>query len=154
MTDKFTMTQDGLEDLKKELEARKEKLKEIADRIEEARQQGDLSENAAYSMALSDKEMNEAKIAELEDKINNAEVVNSDSRNNKIELGEKVLLRKISDGTKIEYEIVGASESDPTDGKISIDSPIGMALANKKKGDKVKVSLPNGEEEYEVEDIL
>jgi len=154
MTDKFTMTQEGLDDLEKELVARKEKLKEIADRIEEARQQGDLSENAAYTMALSDKEMNEAKIAELEDKINNAEVVNSDSKNNKIELGEKVLLKKVSDGTKIEYEIVGASESDPTDGKISIDSPIGMALANKKKGDKVKVSLPNGVEEYEVEDIL
>ena len=154
MKDKFAMTKEGLEELKKELEARKEKLKEIADRIEEARQQGDLSENAAYTMALSDKEMNEAKIAEIEDKINKAEVISADSKNTKIELGEKVMLRKLSDGSKIEYEVVGASESDPTSGKISIDSPIGMALAGKKKGDKIKVSLPNGEEVYEIEKIL
>ncbi len=154
MNNKNAITQDGLDDLKKELEVRKEKLKETADRIDEARQQGDLSENAAYTMALSEKELNEAKIKELEDKISESVVVTGNSSNDKVDIGEKVVLRRLSDDQKFTYELVGAAEADPSSGKISIDSPLGRALGNKKKGDKAKVDLPSGEEVFIIEEIL
>lgn len=154
MKNKSVITKEGLEDLKKELDARKMKLKEIADKIDEARQQGDLSENAAYSTALSEKELNEAKIKELEDKISASVVVESNPTNSKVDVGEKVVVRRSSDDKTLTYEIVGVEESDPSEGKISIDSPIGKALAYKKKGDKVKVKLPSGEEIFIIEEII
>ncbi|MBN1915980.1 transcription elongation factor GreA [Candidatus Dojkabacteria bacterium] len=153
MKHKTVITKEGLKDLKNELDTRKDKLKEIADKIDEARQQGDLSENAAYTTALSEKEMNEAKIKELEDKISGSIVVEADPLNPEVELGEKVLVRRSSDNKRLTYEIVGIEESNPSEGKISIGSPIGKALAHKKKGDKVKVKLPSGEEEFLIEEI-
>ncbi len=150
---KQSITQEGLDQLKSEVEARKEKLKEVADKIDEARQQGDLSENAAYSAALAEKELQESKIRELEEKIGSVVVVKGNSNNNVADLGETVNVKRISDGRTLEYILVGDTESDPTNHKISINSPIGMALVGKKKGDKVKVSFPSGEEEFIIESI-
>jgi transcription elongation factor GreA len=154
MREKIKTTKEGLDDLKREVEARNEKLLEIADRIDEARKQGDLSENAAYTAALADKELNQTKIKELEDTIARSVVVTANKSNAKIELGEKVRVKRVSDGEMIDYEIVGKNESDPSDNKISIESPIGKKLVGKEKGDKVKIVLPSGDEEFEIVKIL
>ncbi|HEC64438.1 MAG TPA: transcription elongation factor GreA [bacterium] len=154
MSDKIETTQSGLDEMKKEVEVRKEKLKDIADKIDEARQQGDLSENAAYTTALADKELNQTRIRELREKISKSVVVSSDRRNNKVDLGENVRVKRLSDGKVIDYEMVGINESDPSLNKISVNSPIGRALVGKKTGDKVKVELPSGLEEFKIEEIF
>ncbi|MBN1331287.1 transcription elongation factor GreA [Candidatus Dojkabacteria bacterium] len=151
MKDDKVMTQQGLQELKAELEKRKTVTREeIAEKLNAASEQGDLSENAAYKAAMEDKEFNENRIEELEGMIADAVVMKGDSKDSTAGLGEKVVVKRKSDGAKREYILVGESEADPSEFKISVGSPIGQALLGKDIGDSVSVDMPNGTEEFEV----
>lgn len=139
---------------KKELEAELEILKgrrgEIAEKIAEARDYGDLSENAEYDAAREDQGLVESRIAEIEDIVLNAEIIKA-SRKSTIGLGSKVDLKN---GAKtLSYHVVGAVEADPVAGKISDQSPIGQALLGKKEGEKATVKTPKGEITYTIASI-
>ncbi|MEI6498566.1 MAG: transcription elongation factor GreA [bacterium] len=141
------MTAIGLEKLKKHLAEIKEQLKDVAIKIKEAKDLGDLSENAEYHEAKNHQAFLYGKELELEEKIKNAQVVAAPKGEN-IAVGSKV---EVSADDEVDsYEIVGTDESDPLKGLISLDSPIGSALVGHKKGDKVKVSTPSGTTEFKI----
>lgn len=150
---KTIMSKQGFADLETELNERKTQTRtKIADDIEHARSQGDLSENAAYKSALEEKEFNENRISELEEMLQNAEI-QTEVAGDRIGLGSAVLISNVATGQKSKYVLVGQTEADPTAGKISIESPIGSALMDKKIGNLVKISLPTGEVTYRVEHL-
>ena len=145
MAEKFVMTQKNLEDLKKELEHLvKVKRPEIIERIAEARSHGDLSENAEYDAAREEQRSNEGKIAELEYKIKNAEVLEEDTDNSYVHLNSVVTVYDEDMEEEEVYTITSVTEVDVMAGKISLDSPVGEALMRKRVGDKVTVSCPDG----------
>lgn len=142
------VTKEGLEKLKKELlELREVKIPEVVRRIQVARDNGDISENAEYDAAKHEQAVVESKIKELEDVIKNA-VVTKDIKSDKVTVGSKVVLH--IDGEEVEYHIVGAMEADPTNRRISHESPIGAALLGKKIGEKIEVEAPMGKITYTV----
>ena len=150
--EKKKLTKKGYEKLKKELEyLKKEKRKEIADKLKKAAAYGDLSENAAYEDAKEEQSNLETKIAKLKHTIKNAEIVEHDDNADWVQIGSKVKVKV--DGKEKEFEIVGGTESDPFEGKISCESPIGKALLKKPKGSKAKVETPKGEKVYKILDI-
>jgi transcription elongation factor GreA len=148
-----TLTQQGYDELTKELAYRKDAVRsEIAHAIKEARDLGDLSENAPYEEAMQKKEMNESRIEELEYIIANAEIIDPTAGGNLVIVGRKVEVEKNGKEKKM-IMLVGKSESqqaDPSVGKISIDSPVGAALHEARIGDTVEVSLPSGKVKYKV----
>lgn len=151
MTDQNLITKEGLEEMKDELKNRIEiERVKIAEAINEARNQGDLSENAAYKAAMEDKEFNENRIEELERMIASSKVVEKNVKDKVADLGERVVVERHSDGKEREYVLVGENEADPSNYKISIKSPIGQALMQKRVGDTVKVEMPGGEEEFRI----
>lgn len=122
--------------------------------IEEARAHGDLSENAEYHSAKEAQGWNEARVAELEDKISRADVIDvSKLSGDTVMFGARVHLIDEDTDTKVVYQIVGDSEADVKKGKISISSPISRALIGKKKGDSVEVNTPGGGKSYEIEKV-
>lgn len=140
---KLQLTRTGLEKLKNELQDRLTTVRvTIADAIEDARRMGDLSENAAYKAALEDRTLNEKLIRDLENMISRAEIIEKSS-NGEVSLGSKVTVSIA--GKETLYEVVGAMEADPVGGRISNESPIGVALMGKKPGDDVTITLPTGE---------
>jgi len=151
MKDDVVLTKEGLSQLENELEKRKDKTRsEIAEALKLASEQGDLSENAAYKTAMEQKEFNENRISILEEKVSKAVVVKANLADKHAGLGETVMVERKSDGEKREYYLVGESEADPSNYKISMESPIGKALLGKKIGAAVKVAMPNGEEEFTI----
>ena len=143
----YQITAEGKKELEKELDQLKARRGEIAEKIAEARDYGDLSENAEYDAAREDQGLVESRIAEIEDIILNAELIKS-SKASTIGIGSKVELKN---GSKsVEYHIVGPVEANPGAGKISNESPIGVALMGKKVGDKATVSTPKGDINYEI----
>jgi transcription elongation factor GreA len=152
--EKIFLTQEGLEKVKKEYEElTTTRRKEIAQRIQEARELGDLTENAEYKAAREEQASVEGRIAELEELIKKAEVVkNNKKRPNKVDVGCKV--RVHLEGEDTEFQIVGAPEADPSSGKISHESPLGQALLGKKVGEKIEVEAPVGKIIYKILDIL
>lgn len=147
----YKITLEGKKELSVELEALIGRRGEVAAKIAEARDFGDLSENAEYDVAREEQGLVETRIAEIEDILQNAEIIKSGS-NHKVELGSKVELK--TDGKKVTYSVVGPVEADPLEGKISNESPIGVALFGKKVGDKVTISTPKGEIHYEISNIV
>jgi len=148
MTTEKYVTKKGLKKLKQELEERKTtRRKEITYRIGEAIKLGDLSENAEYHEAKDDQGMNEAKIRELENIIKNAVIIEKGNKDS-VDFGCTIKV-KINDIEK-EYTLVGASESDPTQGLISNESPLGEAFVGKKVGEIVEVDAPSGMLKYEI----
>ncbi len=141
------MTAEGLEKLKDQLVDVKQKLKEVAVRIKEAKDLGDLSENAEYHEAKNEQAFLYGKAVELEEKIKTSVVANK-GQNSFIGVGSSIEVE--NEGEKIAYEIVGSGESDPLNGRISIDSPIGLAVSGHRAGDSVLVSTPAGESEYKI----
>lgn len=122
--------------------------------IEEARSHGDLSENAEYHAAKEAQGWNEARVAELEDKISRADVIDvSKLSGDTIMFGAKVTLVDEDTDAKVAYQIVGDVEADVKKGRISISSPIARALIGKRKGDRVEVNTPGGGKSYEIEKI-
>jgi len=152
MVDKVPMTVAGYAALEAELKRRQqEERPRIIQAISEARSHGDLSENAEYHAAKESQSLNEGRIAELEDKLSRAEVIDvSKLSGATVKFGATVTL--IDEDTEEEkvYQIVGEAEADVKSGKVSITSPIARALIGKKVGDSVEVNTPGGGKSYEV----
>lgn len=143
----YQITDEGKKELEAELEELKSRRGAIADKIAEARDFGDLSENAEYDTAREEQGLVESRIAEIEDILLNAELIKGGSKT-KVTLGSKVELRT---GKKtVVYTVVGPVEADPLEGKISNESPIGAALMGKRVGDEVTFTTPKGDIEYEI----
>lgn len=146
----YQLTSAGRKELEQELEQLKGRRGEIADKIAEARDYGDLSENAEYDAAREEQGLVETRIAEIEDILMNAEDIKG-SRKGTIGLGSAVTLKN---GTKeVVYTIVGPVEANPLEGKISNESPIGTALMGKKVDDSATISTPKGETTYTITKI-
>ena len=149
---KNLMTYAGLKKLEDELHDLKVvQRKEVADKIKEAREQGDLSENAEYDAAKDEQRDIEARIEEIEKILKNAEVVVEDEIDlDKINLGCKVTVYDFEFEEEMELKIVGSTEANSLQGKISNESPVGKALMGHPKGDIVEVEMPAGVSKYEV----
>ena len=147
---RYITTKQGLDKLIIELKERKESFrKTIADKIEKATALGDLSENASYTAALEEQQMNEAKIAELDDLIKNAVVKKLARTDAKVDLGDTVTLED-SNGKKVVFTLVGEQETSPKDKKYSLSSPLGAAVFEKKLKSEVTVSLPAGKKKFKL----
>jgi len=152
---KNILTYEGLKKYEDELENLKVvKRQEVAQKIKEARAQGDLSENAEYDAAKDEQRDIEARIDELEKILKNAEVIVEDEVDlDKINVGCQVKILDIEMNQELDYKIVGSTEANSLKGKISNESPVGRALIGAKTGDIVKVETPGGELEYQVLEI-
>jgi len=143
------ITQEGYDKLKKELEELKTvKRREIADRIQKAKDMGDLSENAEYSEAKDAQAFNEGRIIELSQMLKNLTIVKNTHSHVTVGMGSKIVA--VTDGKERKFTIVSFNEADPLEGKISNESPLGTAFLNKKKGDTVTVKTPKGEMQYTI----
>ena len=146
----YQITIKGKKELELELATLKSRRSEVAAKIAEARDYGDLSENAEYDVAREEQGIVETRIADIEDVLKNAEIIKS-SGEDKVDLGSRVELK--TDKTNVCYTVVGPVEADPIEGKISNKSPIGEALFGKKVGEKVEIKTPKGSIVYEIASI-
>ena len=153
--ERFPITNNGFEKLELELKNLKTiERPSVIKSIAEAREHGDLSENAEYHAAKEKQSFIEGRIADLENKISRAEVIKTEKlSSDKIIFGATVTIGDIEKNKKIVYQIVGTEEADVENGKISISSPLAKALLGKKIDDTVEVSSPGGSKEYEIEKI-
>ena len=152
MKKQFRLTQDGINELENELKNLIGRRGEIAESIKTAREQGDLSENAEYHAAKDDHERTEARIAELEGILGSVEVIVKPKGDSKVQLGSSVKLSGESGKTK-QFQVVGTVEADPLSGKISDESPIGMALLGKKLDEEVEIVTPAETSTYKIVEI-
>lgn len=142
----YQITEAGRKELEAELDELKNRRGDIAEKIAEARDYGDLSENAEYDSAREEQGLVETRIAEIEDILMNAEEIKA-KKSSKVQLGSTVELKN---GKKAVYTVVGPVEADPLNGKISNESPLGVALMGKAVGDKATISTPKGDTTYTV----
>jgi transcription elongation factor GreA len=149
------VTPEGLEKLQKELLYLMDvRRREVADRIRQAREFGDISENSEYDDAKNEQGLLERRIGELQRRVRNVKVVDpSEAADDAVDLGTTVTLRVVGKGQERTFQIVGANESDPTSGKLSHASPVGRAVLKKKVGEKFTVSTPRGATEYEIVNV-
>lgn len=155
MKDKNTkyITKEGLEKLKKELEELINiKRPKTVEMLSISRSQGDLSENAGYHSAREELQFIDSRIAEIENIIKFSVVQNGSS--SKITVGSTVVVTEVSNNQEFTYTLVGASEANPMEGKISHESPLGAALLDKKIGDIVTISTPAGELKYKITKLI
>ena len=140
------LTPEGLDKLKDEIEHLSTvKRREVAERIKEAREFGDISENSEYDDAKNEQAMLEARIASLEEKLRSASVINaSELDSNVVRVGSLVSVKDEGSGKSLKYTIVGSTEANPSENRLSNESPVGKALLGHKKGDTVTVQLPSG----------
>jgi transcription elongation factor GreA len=140
------LTREGFEKLKTEIEyLSTEKRREVAGRIKEAREFGDIMENAEYDHAKNEQAMLEARISQLEDKLRSATIIDEKSvEKDVVSVGSKVRVKDQKTGQSILYQIVGSAEADPADNRLSNESPVGQALLGHKRGDVVTVAVPRG----------
>jgi len=155
MTEKYPMTKDGLQKLKSELENLKNiERPKIIKAISEAREHGDLSENAEYHAAREKQSFIEGKVFELENKISRAEVIDTSSfDNSRVAFGATVEITDLSNEKKHIYKIVGVDEADIEKNLISISAPLCKAMINKTIDDVIEVNTPNGVKEYQINSI-
>lgn len=154
---KYLLTREGLAKYEQELQDLKiTKREEIAQKLKEARAQGDLSENAEYDAAKDEQRNVEARIEELEKLLKNVEVVEEDANDDgkKVKFGSTVRILDKETKEELEYRIVGATESNSLEGSISDESPLGKALIGSKKGETISVDAPIGVLKYKVLEIL
>ncbi|PWB38953.1 MAG: transcription elongation factor GreA [Parcubacteria group bacterium] len=143
------LTPDGLERLQKELDELKNiKRPAMANRIKIAREFGDLSENAEYHEAKEEQSFIEGRIIELEQLLKTARVVKTSQNKDVVSVGCRVMVEK--DGQTLDFFIVGSTEADPINRKISLESPLGQALLDHKVGDEVEVNLPASKVKYKI----
>ncbi|MBR7060538.1 MAG: transcription elongation factor GreA [Eubacterium sp.] len=153
------ITDEGLKKLEEELEFLKTNGRaDIAEKIKVARGYGDLSENSEYDEAKSEQAKIEARINELRYQLDHAVIIDSGeagatSKKNVVTMGSKITVVRKNDKKELSYEIVGFSQSDPANGRISDESPVGMALMGAKKGDTVSVEAPIGVIELKIKDV-
>ena len=154
-TKKNILTYEGLKALEDELhELKVNRRREVAQKIKEAREQGDLSENAEYDAAKDEQRDIEARIEEIEKILKNAEVVDdNDGDSSVINVGCTVTIKDLEFNEEMEYKIVGSTEADSLKGKISNESPVGKALIGAQKGETVEVETPAGIIKYEILDF-
>ena len=140
------LTPEGLDKLKDEIEHLSTvKRREVAERIKEAREFGDISENSEYDDAKNEQAMLEARIASLEEKLRSASVINAaELDSNVVRVGSLVSVKDEGSGKSLKYTIVGSTEANPSENRLSNESPVGKGLLGRRKGDTVKVTLPNG----------
>lgn len=156
MSEKETiLTVEGLKKLEQELEFLKSvKRREVAERIKQAIEFGDISENSEYEDAKNEQAFIEGKILTLEKKLRNARVIDDNEvATDVVSLGSKVLLKDLEFSDELEYIIVGSLEADPAANKISNESPVGKAILGKKIGTTVEVNVPAGVLKYQILDI-
>lgn len=143
------ISQEKYNELKKEFENLKNvKIPDIAKKIDEARQQGDLSENAEYHAAREEMAWAKGREIEIGQILENSEIIEYDKNSKVVQVGSKIVVEK--DKEKREYEIVGPQEADPLNGKISNESPLGNIFLGKKKGDSVELKLANGSQKFKI----
>lgn len=140
-----------LKELKKELEERKTILRQqISQRIQEAKAQGDITENAEYAEAKEAQSFNEGKIMELENLIKSAVVIpHKPIKKSTVQIGSQIVV-KDKKGQKFEFIIVGSADTNPIEGKISNESPLGQAFLGHKQGDEIDVLTPKGKIKYKI----
>jgi transcription elongation factor GreA len=149
------LTPEGHEKLKEEIEHLSTiKRREVAERIKQAREFGDIAENSEYDDAKNEQAMLEHRIATLEDRLKSSRVVNKkEIPSGIVAVGTKVKLRDVDAKETIEYHIVGSAEANPAEHKLSNESPVGKAIIGKKKGETVEVSAPRGALKFKIMDI-
>ena len=143
----FHITKQGKADLEKELKELIDARGEVAEAIATARELGDLSENAEYTVAKEQQSQSEARIAEIEEILDGAQIIAADG-DGTVSIGDLVVVSL--NGKESTFNVVGAVEADPTQNKISFESPLGSALMGKKVGDEVVFSSPSGEKVYTI----
>jgi transcription elongation factor GreA len=150
--EKVPMTVEGFKMIEAELHRLKaEERPRIIQQISDAREHGDLSENAEYHAAKEAQGLNEARVAELEDKVGRAEIIDTSKLSGtNVKFGATVTLTDEDSGDKVKYKIVGEHEANVREGKISVNSPIARALIGKSKGDSAEVTTPRGARSYEI----
>jgi len=142
---KYKMSEERLLQLKEELKfLQTVREKEVAQQIKEARSFGDLTENSEYDEAKTEQGKLYAKIAEIKNLVENAEIVKASDKTDIVGMGSFVTVRDIETGSDNTYEIVGSQEADPTEGRISDDSPFGKGMMEKKKGETFEIEAPAG----------
>ena len=154
-TKQTILTSEGLARLEEELEELKTvKRKDVADKIKVALSFGDLSENSEYDEAKNEQAIIEARIAQLDAMLKNAKVLDDDEvTTDKVSVGSKIKLKDIEFDEEVEYSIVGSTEANPDQGKISDESPIGKGLMGRSVGDVVEIEVPSGMIEFEILEI-
>lgn len=150
------LTVEGLKKLEDELEQLKSvKRREIAERIKQAIDFGDISENSEYEDAKNEQAFIEGRILTLEKMLRNAKIIDDENLDTEVvSIGSKVLLKDLEFGDELEYTIVGSVEADPGASKISNESPVGKAILGLPKGSIVEVNVPVGQLKYQIVDIL
>lgn len=146
------LTKEGLARLEQELEMLKtQKRREVAERIKAARELGDISENSEYDDAKNEQAFIEGRIAALEKTLRRARVVSSDeAQDGAVVLGSRVRVRDLDLGEEMEYRVVGSAEADPSNNRISNESPVGKALMGHREGEIVSVKVPDGTIQLEI----
>ena len=149
------LTQEGYEKLQEEFRYLTEvRRREVADRIRQARDFGDISENSEYDDAKTEQALLERRISEVQRRLRNAKIVDPASAEaGSVDLGTRVTLRVVGKDEERTFQIVGTNESDPGSGKLSHSSPVGRAVLRRRAGDKVTVTTPRGATEYEIVNV-
>ena len=149
------LTKQGYENLKKEIDyLRGDKRREVAERIRVAREFGDIAENAEYDDAKNEQAMLEHRIAQLEERLMAARVIDKrEISKDVVSLGSHVKLRDVEAKKTLEYDIVGSAEANPAANKLSNESPVGKAIIGKKKGETVDVATPRGSLKFKIMEI-
>jgi transcription elongation factor GreA len=155
MVKEVLLTPEGLQKLKEEIEyLTTDKRREVAERIKHAREFGDISENSEYDDAKNEQAMLEQRIAQLGERLKRARVIEAeDVPAGIVAVGTRVRLKDIDANETIEYVIVGSAEADPTERKLSNESPVGKAIIGRKKGETVEVAAPRGSLKYKIIDV-
>ena len=145
MPKEVILTPEGLEDLKEKISfLQTERRREVAERIKEAREFGDISENSEYDDAKNEQAMLEKQISDLEEKLRSATVIDTPASGDTVTVGVTVHLKDQKTDKSQKYKIVGSAEANPSDQKLSNESPVGRALLGHKRGDVVSVPVPRG----------
>jgi transcription elongation factor GreA len=149
------LTPEGYEKLKEEISyLSTEKRREVAERIKTAREFGDIAENAEYDDAKNEQALLEHRIAQLEERLRNARVITKkEISKDSVSIGSRVKLRDVDAKETIEYRIVGSAEANPSENKLSNESPVGKAIIGRKKGETVEVAAPRGTLKFKIMDI-
>jgi transcription elongation factor GreA len=146
------LTPEGYERLKQEIDyLRGDKRREVADRIRVAREFGDIAENAEYDDAKNEQAMLEHRIAQLEERVLNARVIDKkEISKDVVSIGSRVKLKDMETNKSVEYRIVGSAEANPAENKLSNESPVGKAIIGHKKGEVVEVAAPRGTLKFKI----
>ncbi len=149
------LTAEGYKKLQQEIDLlRGDRRREVAERISVAREFGDIAENAEYDDAKNEQAMLEHKIAQLEERLLTARVITKkEISKDAVSIGSRVLLRDVKARKEVEYHIVGSAEANPTQNKLSNESPVGKAIMGHKKGDVVEVTAPRGALKFKIVEI-